>query len=57
MQTYFSHPEGVEQNPAIAIVPKMTLKWIAERLKMGTWPHVTNPLSQLKQQSQAALCQ
>jgi hypothetical protein len=26
----------------------MTLKWIAERLKMGTWTHVTNRLSQLK---------
>jgi hypothetical protein len=26
----------------------MTLKWIAERLKMGTWTHVSNRLSQLK---------
>jgi putative transposase len=26
----------------------MTLKWIAERLKMGTWTHVTNRLYHLK---------
>ena len=26
----------------------MTLKWIAERLKMGTWTHVTNRLYHLR---------
>jgi hypothetical protein len=26
----------------------MTLKWIADRLKMGTWTHVTNRLYHLK---------
>jgi ABC-type cobalamin/Fe3+-siderophores transport system ATPase subunit len=26
----------------------MTLKWIANRLKMGTWTHVTNRLYHLK---------
>jgi hypothetical protein len=26
----------------------MTLKWIAERLKMGTWPHMINWFSQSK---------
>jgi hypothetical protein len=27
----------------------MTLKWVADRLKMGTWTHVTNRLYQLQQ--------
>ena len=26
----------------------MTLKWMADRLKMGTWTHVTNRLYHLK---------
>ena len=26
----------------------MTLKWVAERLKMGAWTHVTNRLERLK---------
>jgi hypothetical protein len=26
----------------------MTLKWIAEKLKMGTWTHVANRLHHLK---------
>jgi hypothetical protein len=28
--------------------PTMTLKWMADRLKMGTWAHVANRLYQLK---------
>jgi hypothetical protein len=27
----------------------MTLKWIAARLKMGTWTHVSNRLAQQKE--------
>ena len=29
----------------------MTLKWMADRLKMGTWTHVTNRLYPLKKQT------
>jgi len=29
----------------------MTLKWMADRLKMGTWTHVTNRLCRQKNDS------
>jgi len=29
----------------------MTLKWMADRLKMGTWTHVANRLCHLKKRT------
>src|ERR1035437_5792339 len=37
-------PAEGEDRPAIAQETTMTLKWMADPLKMGTWTHVTNRL-------------
>jgi hypothetical protein len=46
------HPKGDRRKVKIARRLRqettMTLKWIADRLKMGTWTHATNRLYHLK---------
>lgn len=41
-------PAEGEDRPAIAQETTMTLQWMADPLKMGTWTHVTNWLYHLK---------
>src|SRR5579859_2157648 len=41
-------PEKVEMASQLRAQTTMTLKWIAQRLKMGAWTHVSNCLVQLR---------
>ena len=45
-------PEKVEIASRLRARTTMTLKWIAQRLKMGAWTHVSNCLVQKRKNDQ-----
>jgi hypothetical protein len=45
-------PENVEIPWRIRSKSTMTLKWIAQRLKMGAWTHVSNCLVQKRKEAE-----
>jgi hypothetical protein len=44
-------PEKVEIASQLRARTTMTLKWIAQRLKMGAWTHVSNCLVQRRKKN------
>jgi hypothetical protein len=45
-------PEKVEMAWRLRQETTMTLKWIAQRLKMGAWTHVSNRLVQKRKENE-----
>src|ERR1043165_1993420 len=46
-------PQKVQMAGQLRAQTTMTLKWIAQRLKMGTWTHVSNCLVQQRKKDKS----